>query len=124
MSLKEKYAEVLSLGEELGVSDGFVEEEDGVLTVGGTVRTQEEAQALQSKIDEISQGEADIAADLTIEFPELLAIYTVKKGDTLSKIAKQYYGDGSQYPKIFDANTDILEHPDRIDIDQELKIPE
>lgn len=49
--------------------------------------------------------------------------YTVKKGDTLSKIAKQYYGDGSQYMKIFNANKDKLSDPNLIYVGQVLKIP-
>lgn len=49
--------------------------------------------------------------------------YTVESGDTLWKIAEQMYGSGSHYMKIFEANTDVLEHPDRIFPGQELKIP-
>ena len=50
--------------------------------------------------------------------------YTVESGDTLWKIAEQMYGNGSKYMKIFEANTDILENPDRIFPGQKLKIPE
>lgn len=49
--------------------------------------------------------------------------YEVKKGDTLSKIAKQFYGDASLYPKIFEANRDRLKNPDLIQIGQKLRIP-
>jgi nucleoid-associated protein YgaU len=49
--------------------------------------------------------------------------YTVVSGDTLWKIAEQMYGNGSHYMKIFEANTDVLEDPDRIFPGQELKIP-
>ncbi|MDX1381205.1 MAG: LysM peptidoglycan-binding domain-containing protein [Xanthomonadales bacterium] len=50
--------------------------------------------------------------------------YTVKSGDTLWKIAQQVYGDGSKYPVIFEANTPMLEDPDRIYPGQELVIPD
>ena len=50
--------------------------------------------------------------------------YTVASGDTLWKIAERMYGNGSQYMKIFEANTDILEHPDRIFPGQKLMIPD
>jgi uncharacterized protein YidB (DUF937 family) len=49
--------------------------------------------------------------------------YTVVSGDTLSKIAKQYYGNANDWPKIFDANRDKLSNPDRISIGQVLRIP-
>ncbi len=50
--------------------------------------------------------------------------YTVQSGDTLWNIAETVYGDGSKYSKIFDANTDLLEHPDRIFPGQKLLIPD
>ena len=49
--------------------------------------------------------------------------HEVKKGETLWKIAEQYYGDGSLYPKIFEANRDILKNPDVIKVGQKLRIP-
>ena len=50
--------------------------------------------------------------------------YTVKSGDTLWIIAETVYGDGSKYSKIFDANNDLLEHPDQIFPGQKLLIPD
>jgi nucleoid-associated protein YgaU len=49
--------------------------------------------------------------------------YTVVKGDNLSKISKQFYGDPNKYPKIFDANKPMLTHPDKIYPGQLLRIP-
>jgi nucleoid-associated protein YgaU len=49
--------------------------------------------------------------------------YEVKAGDTLSKIAKQEYGDANQWKRIFDANKDILKDPDKIYPGQMLKLP-
>lgn len=49
--------------------------------------------------------------------------YTVKSGDTLGKIAKQYYGDAMKYPKIFEANQPMLKDPDKIYPGQVLRIP-
>jgi LysM repeat protein len=51
-------------------------------------------------------------------------IHEVVKGDTLGAIAKTYYGNASLYPKIFEANRDILDNPDLIKVGQKLKIPE
>jgi nucleoid-associated protein YgaU len=49
--------------------------------------------------------------------------HEVRKGETLSKIAEQYYGDPMLYPKIFEANRDILTDPNKIQIGQKLRIP-
>jgi nucleoid-associated protein YgaU len=49
--------------------------------------------------------------------------HVVVKGDTLSKIAQQYYGDAALYPKIFEANRDVLKDPNKISIGQKLRIP-
>jgi nucleoid-associated protein YgaU len=50
-------------------------------------------------------------------------VYEVKKGDTLSRIAEEYYGDPSLYAKIFEANRDILTDPNKIRPGQKLRIP-
>lgn len=49
--------------------------------------------------------------------------YTVQSGDTLSAIAKQFYGHANKYNVIFEANRDILDDPDKIKPGQVLKIP-
>jgi nucleoid-associated protein YgaU len=49
--------------------------------------------------------------------------YTVKKGDTLSAVSKEVYGNANQYNKIFEANKPMLSHPDKIYLGQVLRIP-
>lgn len=49
--------------------------------------------------------------------------YTVKSGDTLSAIAKEFYGSAGKYPAIFEANQPMLKHPDKIYPGQVLRIP-
>ena len=49
--------------------------------------------------------------------------YTVQAGDTLSKIAKEFYGDSDQYRRIFEANRDKLDDADNVRVGQELTIP-
>jgi nucleoid-associated protein YgaU len=49
--------------------------------------------------------------------------YTVKSGDSLSKIAQQHYGDGKKWRAIFEANRDLITNPDLIHPGQVLKIP-
>ena len=50
-------------------------------------------------------------------------MHDVVSGDTLSALAKKYYGDASKYPKIFEANRDQLNDPDKIKVGQKLRIP-
>lgn len=50
-------------------------------------------------------------------------MHDVVSGDTLSALAKRYYGDASKYNRIFEANRDQLSDPDRINVGQRLKIP-
>lgn len=49
--------------------------------------------------------------------------HDVVTGDTLSALAKKYYGDASKYQRIFDANRDQLTDPDKIRVGQKLKVP-
>ncbi|MCB0558186.1 MAG: LysM peptidoglycan-binding domain-containing protein [Lewinellaceae bacterium] len=124
MSLQDKYREVLNLGEKLGVKDGYVKEEDGVLKMGGTAATQYEKNILWDKIKEIGGDKpADLKADIKVQDTEYFHIHTVKSGDTLSKMAKEYFGKAGQYMDIFNANKDQLSSPDLIKPGQVLKIP-
>lgn len=50
--------------------------------------------------------------------------YTVKKGDTLSAISKEMYGNANLYNKIFEANKPMLSSPDKIYPGQVLRIPQ
>ncbi len=60
---------------------------------------------------------APLVADTTLQ------TYTVAKGDTLSKIAKNFYGNANKWRVIFEANSDQISNPDLIKIGQVLKIP-
>jgi nucleoid-associated protein YgaU len=59
--------------------------------------------------------------DSSLPAPSASQSYTVKSGDTLSKISKAFYGDASQYMKIAEANN--IDNPDLIQVGQELVIP-
>jgi nucleoid-associated protein YgaU len=69
-------------------------------------------------------GIAQVDDRLTVENPEPEAkFYTVQSGDSLSKIAKEYYGNAMKYPVIFEANKPMLSDPDKIYPGQVLRIP-
>ena len=69
-------------------------------------------------------GIAAVDDNMTVDLSQPASkFYTVVKGDTLSKIAKEFYGDANAYPKIFEANKPMLTHPDKIYPGQNLRIP-
>ncbi|WP_426430261.1 LysM peptidoglycan-binding domain-containing protein [Winogradskyella sp. HB-48] len=122
--VKAKYQDVLDLGEQLNIQDGKVEVEGGKLKVWGTAATQYEKNLLWDEIKRIGgDNPSDIMADIKVADDSVYARHTVKKGETLGKIAKHYYGDAMKYKQIFEANTNILKNPDLIHPDQELVIP-
>ena len=124
MSVKAKYQPVLDLGEQLGINDGSVREEDGVLKVKGQASTQYEKDLLWDKIKAIGgESPSDILANITVEDESVYHRHVVQSGESLSKIAKHYYGDAMKYNAIFQANTNILSNPDLIHPEQVLVIP-
>ena len=113
----------------LGVSlDGLeVSFQDPVATVRGTVQTQHDKELVLLGVGN-TPGVEKVDDQLTVAEPpaaEVPAInfYTVKKGDTLSAIAKAQYGSANKYPAIFDANKPMLKDPDKIYPGQVLRIP-
>ncbi len=69
-------------------------------------------------------GVAAVDDNMTVDLSQPESqYYTVVKGDTLSKIAKEFYGDANSYQKIFEANKPMLTHPDKIYPGQNLRIP-
>ncbi|MEL6556623.1 MAG: LysM peptidoglycan-binding domain-containing protein [Bacteroidota bacterium] len=124
MSIKLKYQPVLDLGQELEVKDGYVEESEIILKIGGTAKTQYEKNLMWDKIKEIGgENPTDIEADIKVEDTSVYHRHVVKSGETLGKIAKHYYKDAMKYKEIFAANTDKLKSADLIYPDQELVIP-
>lgn len=124
MSVQEKYSRVLKLGEALGAKDGFVREENGVLVVGGTVETPYQKDQIWDAIKAIGgENPSDIIADIRTEVSDYYTKHIVTENDTLSKIARHYYGDMMKYPIIFEANRDILNNPNVIHEGQILVIP-
>lgn len=66
-------------------------------------------------------GENEAAKEPAPASPEVT--HTVQAGETLSRIAKEYYGDEKHYRKIYEANRDQLDDPDNIGVGQRLRIP-
>ena len=124
MSVKAKYQAVLSLGEQLGIKDGNVTEEGGVLKIKGVANTPYEKDLIWDKIKELGgENASDVQANISVADNSVYHRHVVKSGESLSKIAKQYYGDAMKYKQIFSANTNISSNPDVIHPDQVLVIP-
>ncbi|KRW61459.1 peptidoglycan-binding protein LysM [Pseudomonas sp. TTU2014-080ASC] len=90
----------------------------------GEVATQEEKEKILLALGNVA-GVSEVDDQITVASPAAAARFvTVKKGDTLSAIAKAEYGNANLYPKIFEANKPMLTHPDKIYPGQVLRIPE
>ena len=93
------------------------------VTLGGKVNTQECSEKL-TLVAGNQHGIGSVDCQLEVANPEPEStLYTVKSGDTLSKIAKSIYGDASKYPVIFEANQPMLTDPNKIYVGQNLRIP-
>jgi nucleoid-associated protein YgaU len=130
MGLRDKYSYAIQTAKDLRMQ-GSADEHDGKLFFKGTVQTQDEANKIWDAIKTSPDWRTEIVADIKATGAGAAAAsetrettYTVKPGDTLSKIAKQLLGDASAYMQIFNANKDQLRDPDKIQPGQVLKIPQ
>ena len=127
MGLRDTYA--YAIQQSKGKFHGNAEERDGKLHFKGTVATEDEKNEIWTAIKTIPTWKNDIVADIQVTggpaaaAPAAGKTYTVKAGDTLSKIAKEHLGNANAYMKIFDANKDQLTDPDKIKPGQVLRIP-
>jgi len=113
--------EVDGLG--LEVEELAIEVDGDVVTVRGSVNDQETKEKIVLALGNTS-GVARVDDQLTVEVEEPEArFHTVEGGDTLSAIAKKYYGNAMKYPVIFEANKPMLSDPDKIYPGQVLRIP-
>ena len=128
MGLRDKYAYAVQTAKNLRMQ-GSADERDGKLYFRGTVSTQEEANKIWDAIKTIPDWPTDIVADIQATGRSAPAstretTYTVRPGDTLSKIAKETLGDPNAYTEILNANRDQLSDPNKIKPGQVLKIPQ
>jgi nucleoid-associated protein YgaU len=126
MELRGRYKYAIETAKGFGMQ-GSAEERDGKLYFKGTVQTQEQANKIWDAIKTIPTWQQDIVADIKAAGGAAAAAatsYTVKAGDTLSKIAREQLGDANAYTEIFKANRDQLSDPDKIQPGQVLKIPQ
>jgi nucleoid-associated protein YgaU len=124
--LKQKYASVLSLINQLGVSLSHVHIQDDKLYIEGAAGSDAIKNRIWDQVKVVDPSLNDITLNLSVD-PSLAPkqkTYTVAAGDSLSKIAKQFYGNANQYTKIFEANRNVLSDPNMVKVGQELVIPD
>ena len=112
--------EVEKLG--LDAKDVLIKVDGDTVKLSGTAATPEEQEKVILAVGNV-EGVAKVEAEMPAAAPEPV-FHTVKKGDTLSAIAKATLGNANRYNEIFEANKPMLKHPDKIYPGQVLRIPQ
>jgi nucleoid-associated protein YgaU len=132
--LRQKYQTVLNVADQEHVQFQNLHVQDNKLFIRGVAPSEDAKNKFWDQIKLVNPSGDDITADISVSDQQAQAAsvgggsqnaqtYTVKSGDTLSKISKQFYGDANEYMRIFYANRDKLKDPDKIQVGQELKVP-
>jgi nucleoid-associated protein YgaU len=107
-----------------GIKNLQVDFKDGVVSLSGEAESPEaleKAVLMAGNLKGVSEVKFDgVAAPAATE---KVVYYEIVSGDTLSRIAKQFYGDGSAYMRIFEANREVIRDPDKIFVGQKIRIP-
>jgi len=138
--LKQKYQSVQSAMGQYQVRLQNLNMQGDKLLMRAEAPSQEAKNKVWDQIKLVDSSYSDLIADISVnesaEAPRTQTAgasvsggqgnrtYTVQAGDSLSKISKQFYGSANEYMKIFEANRDRLDNPDKIQVGQQLTIPE
>lgn len=128
--LKQKYQTAMTVADQQQIRFYNFQLQDDKLYVKGTAPSQEAKDQFWNQIKIVDPNFQDIVAEVDVQETSSSGngggsgqTYTVKSGDTLSKISKQFYGDDDEFMRIFYANRDKLSDPDKIQAGQQLVIP-
>ena len=132
--LRQKYQSALNAADQGHIQFHHLHVQDNKLFIKGTAPSDEAKNKFWDQIKLVNPNLDDINAEIDVDQSRAQAAtagggsqnaqtYTVKAGDTLSKISKQHYGDANEYMQIFYANRETLKDPDKIQVGQELNIP-
>ncbi|HEY5837534.1 MAG TPA: LysM peptidoglycan-binding domain-containing protein [Pyrinomonadaceae bacterium] len=133
-TLKQKYQSVLNAADQEKLQFQNLHVQDDKLYIRATAPSEDVKNKIWDQIKLANPTMDDITADISVDAKAMGAAaggglgsggssYTVKSGDTLSKISKEFYGDANEYMRIYYANRDQLRDPDKIQIGQQLNIP-
>ncbi|MCA1594171.1 MAG: LysM peptidoglycan-binding domain-containing protein [Acidobacteria bacterium] len=132
--LIQKYQSALTLADQEHIQFQNLHLQDNKLYIQGTAPSEEAKNKFIQQLGLINPGGDDVTAEISVVETRAQAAtagggsspavtYSVKSGDTLSKISKEYYGTPNEYMRIFYANRDKLRDPDHIQVGQDLVIP-
>jgi nucleoid-associated protein YgaU len=132
--LKQKYQSVFNMIQQQQIRLTHVNMQDNKLFVQGDAPSEDAKNRIWDQIKLVNPNwQSELTADIRVASQQQASsgarsstaerTYTVKPGDTLSKIAKETYGNANDYQKIFEANRDQLRDPNQIRPGQQLKIP-
>ncbi len=132
--LKQKYQSVFNMIQQQQIRLNHVNMQDNKLFVQGDAPSEDAKNRVWDQIKLVNPNwQSELTADIRLASQQQASsgvrssnaerTYTVKPGDTLSKIAEEMYANPNEYQKIFDANRDQLRDPNQIRPGQQLKIP-
>ncbi len=105
------------------IEDLDIRYDDGLATIEGKVKDQGTREKIILAVGNVSGVETVQDSIEVSDAGDEAQLHVVESGDTLSKLAKEYYGDAMKYPVIFEANRPMLKDPDLIYVGQVLRIP-
>lgn len=133
--LKQKYQTVLTIADQQHVEFQNLHIQDNKLYIKGIAPSEDAKNKFWDQIKLVNPNGDDITSEITVDQSRAIGAaagggqsqggqtYTVKPGDNLSRISKQFYGNANEYMRIFYANRDKLHDPDKIQVGQQLTIP-
>lgn len=131
--LKQKYQTVLTTADQEHIQFQNLHVQDNKLYIKGAAPSDNAKNKFWDQIKLVNPNADDITADISVDSSRAQGAavggsnggqtYTVKSGDTLSKISKEFYGDSNEYMAIFYANRSTLKDPNKIQVGQPLTIP-
>jgi nucleoid-associated protein YgaU len=133
-TLRQKYMTALQVADQQGVRLTALQMQNGKLYFRGIAPSEQAKNRVWDQIKHVDADYGDLTADIVVQptagangtsttAQQQAKTYTVKSGDTLSKISKEFYGDSDEYMRIFYANRDKINDPDMIQVGQVLTIP-